>query len=516
MNIFTHFLKLLQVKYTSVSEQKYNEHPFKNNLLGISLMLKECKIPNAGFRVKEKNVELLDTPFIVYFMGDFALVKKYDSTNVYMYWQDREIIANLESFYNAWDGTVLIAEPNETSIEHNYYNNRKHEFLSKIKSYSPLIFLIPLFAYIILFKLSEILTWSIFMLNLIGIYICYLLLSKQLQTAGKYVDKICTLFSKSDCNSVLDSKGAKIFGIGWSEIGISYFFSNILIISFFPELINHLALISLLVLFYSFWSIWYQWKIVKQWCPLCLVVQLLFCVIVIVSISAGLLKINLNTLFTKNIILLISIYTLPLSLLVVFIPMHISLKKTTSLKQTINSFNADRDIFYTLLQKQPYYEISHANSNILFGNKKSDILITILTNPYCAPCARMHERINNLLKDIGDKICVQYIFSYFDETLKIANYGLTNSYINNNGGSENVFNKWFTSASKSTNFFVEYGFDKSNIPEKVLREIELHDLWRKKHKEHATPTIFINGFKLMENYMIEDIKYIINNQSVSS
>ena len=43
-----------------------------------------------------------------------------------------------------------------------------------------------------------------------------------------FADKICSLFSKSDCNNVLESNVAKPWGIfGWSEIGLDYFVSNV-------------------------------------------------------------------------------------------------------------------------------------------------------------------------------------------------------------------------------------------------------------------------------------------------
>jgi uncharacterized membrane protein len=69
------------------------------------------------------------------------------------------------------------------------------------------------------------LSFSLLLLtNLIGIYICYLLVLKQLRIQSRYADKICTLFSKSDCNNVLESDAAKLWGIfGWSEIGLGYF-----------------------------------------------------------------------------------------------------------------------------------------------------------------------------------------------------------------------------------------------------------------------------------------------------
>ena len=65
--------------------------------------------------------------------------------------------------------------------------------------------------------------------NFAGLYISWLLLLKQMHIQSQYADKICSLFKQKDCNNVLDSKAAKLFGIvGWSEIGFGYFLTNLL------------------------------------------------------------------------------------------------------------------------------------------------------------------------------------------------------------------------------------------------------------------------------------------------
>ena len=65
------------------------------------------------------------------------------------------------------------------------------------------------------------------LVNMVGVYISWLLLQKQMHVENRYADKICSLFKQKDCNNVLETKAAKLFGIiGWSEIGFSYFFNQ--------------------------------------------------------------------------------------------------------------------------------------------------------------------------------------------------------------------------------------------------------------------------------------------------
>ncbi|MDR0231578.1 MAG: hypothetical protein LBI82_05605, partial [Dysgonamonadaceae bacterium] len=76
-NIFTSFLEELKVKHTSnFSNQYFNEHPHKYNLFGISKMLFDYGIENAGTRIVDKEQDLLniELPFIAHFGGDFVVV----------------------------------------------------------------------------------------------------------------------------------------------------------------------------------------------------------------------------------------------------------------------------------------------------------------------------------------------------------------------------------------------------------------------------------------------------------
>ena len=111
---------------------------------------------------------------------------------------------------------------------------------------------------------------------------------KQIHIQSQYADKICSLFKKSDCNNILESKDAKLWGvISWSEIGFGYFCSNLIIFLWFPFLMEYSVLIGCCTLIFSFWSIWYQKVKVKQWCPLCLVIQLLFWLLFVLYLIGG-------------------------------------------------------------------------------------------------------------------------------------------------------------------------------------------------------------------------------------
>ena len=91
-NILTSFLKALHVKYTSdYAEKLYEEHPHKYNLYGLSKMLKEYGIANAGVRINDKNIHSLETPFIAHIGNDFVVVNRVTDKQVNYHWKDKDI-----------------------------------------------------------------------------------------------------------------------------------------------------------------------------------------------------------------------------------------------------------------------------------------------------------------------------------------------------------------------------------------------------------------------------------------
>ena len=75
-NVFVAFLDLLKVKHTSDFSNKYfNEHPHKYNLFGLSKMLSDYGVENAGTRIedKEKDIFNIELPFIAHIGSDFVV-----------------------------------------------------------------------------------------------------------------------------------------------------------------------------------------------------------------------------------------------------------------------------------------------------------------------------------------------------------------------------------------------------------------------------------------------------------
>jgi len=172
-------------------------------------------------------------------------------------------------------------------------------------------------------------------------------------------------------------------------------------------------------------------------------------------------------------------------------------------KSLIDTFN---DLIKSLLLKQPYIEVDKSSSQILFGNKKANILITIFTNPHCTPCGRMHHKLKKFLKDANGKLCIQYIFASFggeyDESSSFMIATYLDKTLNENC---RIYHEWFTTGRANRfSFFKKY---KDPMDGKCLNEFNKHNEWCEKAKLKATPTVLINGYQLPKNYQIEGIHF---------
>jgi len=277
---------------------------------------------------------------------------------------------------------------------------------------------------------------------------------------------------------------------------------------FLPQSITLLAIVNIFTLPYSFWSVWYQKVKALQWCPLCLIIQILLWSIFVINLTFGCIQMPaFDITFLKYLILIGSSYFISIFSLNLLIPTLSRGNEIEKIKQEINSIKADEEVFKTLLAKQPSYEVSNADSQILFGNPDAHLQITIITNPFCNPCAKMHKRVENLLKETKENVCIQYIFSSFRNDLDYANKYLITAYFKKDKATfRKIIADWFEIGKPlKEEFFKDLNLNINN-PE-VETEFQKHEAWKAKTQLRATPTILVHGHKLPDNYKIEDLRY---------
>ncbi len=414
---------------------------------------------------------------------------------------------SVNEFMKIWSGVILLAEPDSNSQEPDYTKHMFDNLFQMSKKTGLFLFALINLVFVLNIVVDKVVICLIF-LNFIGGYISYLLLLKQSKIDSKVADSMCSMLNKHDCNNVLNTQAANLFSFSWSEIGFSYFVVNLIVLLYFPVYVNYVTWVNVIILPYSFWSIWYQYKVVHQWCVLCLIVQLLIWSIFLVNLLSG--NIFLVHIAGMQILHLGSIYIFVLlltNLLLFYLSDYCVLKH---MLQGYNSIKSNDDVFKILRYKQKHFNVDKCTSKIMFGNSKASKTITLLINPHCSPCAKMHQRIQRVLNLLGDKACIQYVFSSFNDELLFSNRFLIATYFQKSKSEvESIYNKWFEwGRFNPQDFCVKYNLDLNTL--EVETELENHELWKTENKLQETPLVLLEGYTLPEQYDVEDLIYLID------
>lgn len=513
ISILSTFLKLIKVKYTESYLHKLAQtHPNKNNMLGLKQVLDVYGIETEGVKYDDKLLAELVFPCILHISGGFVVGKDLENDTITYIYEDTEVKKGVEDFCHIWTGHALLPTGDfSTAIEPNYASNRKAEVIKLTGK--TLLWILPVFIWGMIF-FSSLLNISFYscidtILEWIGLLLCYFLMEKQIFRKSNYGDKVCSAFHLNNCNDVLFSDKAKVGILSWSEIGFGYFAARLICRIIIPEAQLALALIGWISMLYGIWSLWQQLKVLHNFCLLCTLVQVVVWTIGVMDMCAITHGVSDFYSFVFDFILVESIIVLSILFTHVVASYYNSEKERMDAVWKLNSFKADEDVFLVKLHQQEHYETSEEDSHVVFGNKDSKIHITILSNPHCNPCAKMHKRVESLLESYGDKLCVQYIFTSFNEELEESCRFLIASYLQlDTIMSQTILHQWFDGEKDNAKDYI------SIIPvdirvKETEEELEKHWQWRTRTGITATPTILVNGYLLPDGYEIEDLPFLI-------
>lgn len=277
--IFSLFLESLGVPHTpEYSDDRFRNMTFKS-LFGFSRLLKEYGIDNEAYQIADKlEIDRLDTPFMAQGNQKFVIVTSVTPDSVTYLTETGPVVSTRDNFFRRWNGVVLMAYPDENSIEPDYAAHRRAMIIDAAKKWI-LIASAAIIALYLFISSGLYADWSdvaLLATNGVGLYVSYLLMLKTLNIKSRSADRACGFIETHGCDHVLSSAMSSFMGIfKWSEVGLAYFSISLMTLLVFPEYTNYLAFLNLFCLPYSFWSVWYQKTRAKAWCTLCLSVQAL-------------------------------------------------------------------------------------------------------------------------------------------------------------------------------------------------------------------------------------------------
>lgn len=271
------YLDRLGVPHTAeYSESRFSGMPFQT-WFGLSKLLAEYGVASEGYRLDDnKELLALAPPFLAKTIDGTVIVTSLAPDKVGYLTQGEPETIPLDDFMKVWTGEVLLSFPKPDAKEPDYTAHARLEFLMKCKKWVLAFCVTALLAYFFVTRriYTSLSATLLTVIDLMGIYLTYLLVQKSVNIHNKTADKFCGVLQEGGCDSVLSMKASKFFGLfGWSEVGFSYFSVSLAALLAFPYTLPWLALCNVCCLPFTFWSIWYQRFRAHHWCTLCVCVQ---------------------------------------------------------------------------------------------------------------------------------------------------------------------------------------------------------------------------------------------------
>lgn len=521
-----YLLRYFKVKHT-VSSLKSSlssnlEYP---NALALIDVLGEYGIESAAIRKRGYNYEDFETPFLCPIQYEdsaevnFAVVTEANSEFVtYFSPQKGTMLTKSISYFESIDKDIIILlDASHKKDEVAYALNRKSEKIKLFVDRIPFILIGAVTAGAILFiyldfPRRDVWIYIFYILtSLGGLVLSALLIMHEIDARNPFFKEVCGSFgAKSNCDAVLSSKGAKFLNISWSVWGFSYFSTFFVVQVFFAGQSVYTDLwvvISLVVTPYIIYSLIYQWKVVKQWCPLCLGIQGLLLTNAIVAL--GFFKTAHVVNFHWFAILSVAI----VGLIFAFLTYHgVTLFRQANERKDFErkwkKLHYNPVVFQSLLEGGDLMTVPPEGLGLVIGNPAAESEIVKVCNPYCAPCSKAHPELESIITK-NENIRLRIIFNANgdnsdSQTAPVAHFLA----IEEKFGPivlRSALEEWYLSADKNYHVFALRYPMNGELERQRKKIIAMRD-WCSKMKIRVTPTIFVNGKEVPENYEVNELK----------
>ena len=330
----------------------------------------------------------------------------------------------------------------------------------------------------------------LFVLYVAGLFTSLLLLLKTHGFHNRMLDRFCGNNSEGDdCLAVIGSKRAFLIGeISWSDIGIIYFLTLIMMLLVFPFDGNEAIFMwsAFLALPYPVFSVYYQWKVIRSWCRLCLMVQLIL--LLSGGVAVGLWcseKIIWESADWFSIILLAAFIVTSWFVVKYLVKSLLQKKAVTEQYRLFRSEYATKCLCVSEVLP-PVKE----SARIIY-NEKTENKITIAFRFDCHPCLYHMDEIIETIRKNRD-IAVEFVFvswaSRLKKDLPVMLYFAMLYYQN----SEEFLDGLLRYVSDFPRKSETYAVKPEVIDEQVKNLLVSHLDWCVKNEIHRTPTYLIN------------------------
>jgi ligand-binding sensor domain-containing protein/Fe-S cluster biosynthesis and repair protein YggX len=180
------------------------------------------------------------------------------------------------------------------------------------------------------------------------------------------------------------------------------------------------------------------------------------------------------------------------------------------LKQQLQQFKYNSELFYNTLTAQPKYTQPDEEWSIVLGNAEAENIITMVSNPYCPPCAKTHKLLHDLLgQQPGLQARIVFTATNTDEDIKTP---ISRHMMTLNGLPDKAIVKqalYDCYEQKQKNYEAWAKAYPAELNETEYNKINKQKAWCELAEVTATPTMLLNGYRLPSVYQLTDLKYML-------
>lgn len=510
-------LKALGVQVTRTTLTKELPlHPDFPSLLSLSETLEVWGVETAALQVdRVEQLGELPLPMLTHWHrseDEYILVTGITRRTV-TGWHNVEgtFCVDFDEFRQYWSGAVLLAEPTFQAGEAAYVPNRKAERLRAARI--PFVLTgLGVVTLSLLGMVAHSLTtadWLGLLTKTVGLTVSILLVQKQIGLDNTLTDRFCRVHATASCEDVLNSPAATLWGwLSWSDVGFVYFAGGwlaTLLVAVSPAVRSLVGWLALLALPYTVFSVYYQARVVRRWCPLCLVVQ------AVLLLEAGLAGVYLTApphgLEAYGTFL--NAYLLPSIGWVSLKSLLLKAKQVPALQDELRIFWRNASLFETLLTQQPRMPSLPTHlAPIRLGDRQAEHLLTVVTNPYCRHCAQTHRELTQLLA-VSSHLQAQLVFFACDGPTgpihQVARHLLQAQAERPDWG---ALDNWYDEPRK---VYAEWArqYPITGDESTYGHLVEQHCAWCRQAGLSVTPILYLDGYRLPHPYRLPHLRWLL-------
>lgn len=529
--VCTSLLNKFGIRYTKYTlENLLQDHINYPSLLSVKDTLSEYGVESVAMKKGNYDYSDFETPFLCSIQKeDWAYTYLTVVTEVqgeHIWYLDPMTNAAVRNTIDEFElidkNIVLLIDDTAKHDEKNYSVNRKIERNRANVGNSIIVLFLALFlisAVHLVLNADSVQLWfglSFLVTSFIGLIISVLITWYEIDAYNPFIKEVCGGTGKKiNCDAVLNAKQSSFLGISWGIWGLSFMLVLFLIQVFYAgkdACLFITSLASVMIFPYLFFSIYYQAWVVKQWCPLCLAMQAIILINGIIAFAV------FNT--SRNLVLYIDIFSilnivvsglLCLILFHILIPLLKVARDSKNVEKKWKRLHYNPSIFRMFLNQTNAIQSPTTGLGILLGNSDAGVEIIKVCNPYCGACAKVHPEIEEILEH-NPGVKLRIIFTASGEDHDLANHPVAHFLaIQSKFGNKMVqeaLNDWYSSPTKDYDAFAEKYPMRDELKQQHDHIIAMAE-WCRNMKIMVTPTLFINGSELPDDYVIADLKKLL-------